>query len=362
MPGMAPTVRDPNAMLLHPDYRDFGSHGDTKADIFPKDCIREGHERDLQKGDEGKLQRGHVVSKSTLKLIADPEGKVGVLYTCYEDDGRGYAPAAGNALLHASNATRAPAFCKICERNFKSIDGMPDISRNVDLRRALFEACARNAHHVAWRMLLFNKKLNSLKREFVKKKPSMSELQSVNRQIAELAWECLPPQPDDPIPAGIPLEQDEHFRHFVRHYPETPFRVAVSTEVVLQHEGDPATRTLAFVNVVPQTARRETGKEIYWYTTAALSIPLIAPSIWQTILDNSEHLSDAEHQRIISNLATRSPDGVCFAPEHFSTLDWEAGILPNLLANPLPGLTLPIVNVTGLDLGDLANGSFDLFA
>ena len=30
-----------------------------------------------------------MVSKSTLKLIADPEGKVGVLYTCYEDDGRG---------------------------------------------------------------------------------------------------------------------------------------------------------------------------------------------------------------------------------------------------------------------------------
>ena len=77
-------MRDPKAMLLHPDYSDFGSDDKTKRRIFPKDCIREGHGR--------KLRKGHVVSKSTLKLIADPAGEVKVLYTCYDDDGAAYTP------------------------------------------------------------------------------------------------------------------------------------------------------------------------------------------------------------------------------------------------------------------------------
>ena len=352
-------MRDPNAMLLHPDYSDFGSQDDAKVGIFPEDCIREGH--------GGKLQRGHVVSKSTLKLIADPAGEVTVLYTCYDDDGRAYTPAAGYALLHKNSATVAPAFCGICEGNFKSADGLPDVSRNVDLRRALHEACTRNAHHVVWRLLLFNRKLRVLlsdsDSQFAKQMPDLPELLPANRHIVKLAQACLPPLPDDAIPAGTPLERDEHFRHFTRHYPNTEFKVAVSTEVILQHNHDPATRTLAFINVMPQKANPDAD----WHTAAALSVPLprTVPSIWQDILDNSErsdNFNEPEHQLMISNLATRSPDGVCFAPDHFSTLAWENTILPNLLENSFPGLTLPVVNISGHDLSDLTRNSHNILA
>ena len=351
MPDRTPLVRDPNAMLLHPDYSDFGSEDRAKAEIFPDRCIRAGHRR--------KLCQGHVVSKSTLKLIDSPKGQVTVLYTCYDDTGRAYTPAAGYALLHNDSATTAPAFCETCEGHFKSADGLPDISRNVDLRRALHEACTRNTHHVIWRMQLFNKKLGGLKRE--SKLPDLLGLRPANERIAELARACLPPQPDDPVPAGTPLEHDGHFRHFTRHYQDTEFRVAVSAEVVLQHENDPTTQTLAFINVMPQKADQEAS----WHTAAALSIPRTAPSVWDAILDNSAHsdnFNEPEHQLLVSNLATRSPDGVCFAPDHFSTLPWEGGILPNLMENPFPGLCLPVVNVIGSDLSSLTNCSFNLFA
>ena len=349
-------MRDPKAMLLHPDYSDFGSQDKTKAEIFPDLCIRAGHGPDLC--------QGHVVSKSTLKLIDSPKGQVTVLYTCYDDTGRAYIPAGGYALLHNDSATTAPAFCETCEGHFKSADGLPDVSRNVDLRRALHEACTRNAHHVIWRLLLFNKKLDGLKRE--SKLPDLLGLRPANERIIELARDCLPPLPDDPIPAGTPLEHDGHFRHFTRQYPNIEFKVAVSTEVVLQHENDPATQALAFINVMPQKADSEAG----WHTAAALSIPRTAPSVWDAILDNSAHsdnFSELAHQLLISNLATRSPDGVCFAPAHFGALSretgiWEAGILPNLMENPFPGLCLPVVNVIGSDLSSLANCSFNLFA
>ena len=374
MSDSAPAVRDPNAMLLHPDYRDFGSEDKTKADIFPKDCIREGHEHELQKGNAKKLRKGHVVSESILKLIADPAGEVRVLETSYDEAGVAYAPTANHWLLHLGRAARAPAFCGICENNNENIDALPAISQNVDLRRALFEACARNAHHAAWRIQLFDNKLRVFAsdpdNEFAQKLPGMAELRPVNERITDLARECLPRLPPKVVPAGTPLERDGHFRHFTWDYSDTPFRVAVSAEVVLQYENDPATRTLAFVNVVPQSKDRDAEGETGWHTTAALSIPLTAPSVWGTLLDNSENserFETLEHQLLVSNLATRSPDGVCFAPDHFDALSreaniWENGILPNLLANPLPGLTLPIVNVTGHDLGDLAECSFNLFA
>ena len=353
MPDRTPLVRDPKAVLWHPDYRDFGSQDKTKAEIFPGRCIRAGHGKGLRKG--------HVISKSTLRLITDPQNRVTALQTGYQDEGAAYVPIARHPPLKQDKATRAPAFCKICEGHFKSADGLPDVSRNVDLRRALLEACTRNAHHVIWRLQLFNKKLEGLEGEA--KLPDLLGLRPANERIIELARECLPPLPDDPIPAGTPLEQDEHFRHFIWHYPNTEFKVAVSTEVVLQHENDPTTQTLAFINVMPQ----KTAPDADWHTAATLSVPLppAAPSIWQDILDNSEHsgnFNEPEHQLMISNLATRSPDGVCFAPDHFNTLSWEHSILPNLLENPLPGLTLPVVNITGHDLSYLANCSFSIFA
>ena len=365
-------MRDPNAMLLHPDYRDFGSEDDIKPDIFPKDCVREGHE--LQKGDEKKLRRGHVVSESVLKLIADSSGEVRVLETSYDEAGATYVPTANHWLLHLGRAARAPAFCGICENNNENIDALPAISQNVDLRRALFEACSRNAHHVAWRLLLFDNKLRAFAsdpdNEFAQKMPDLPELRPVNKQIVQLARACLPPLPPKVVPAGTPLEHDEHFRHLTQHYPDAPFRVAVSAEVVLQYENDPATRTLAFINVVPQSKDQDAEGEIERHTTAALSMPLSTPSVWGALLDNSENserFETLEHQLMVSNLATRSPDGVCFAPDHFDALSeeadiWEGGILPNLLKNQFPGLTLPVVNVTGRDLGDLANCSFNLFA
>ena len=290
MPDKTPPVRDPNALLLHPDYTDFSSKDKTKRRIFPEFCVREGH--------EDKLRKGHVVSKSTLKLIADPKGRVTVLYTCYEDDGRAYTPAAGYAPLHKNSATTAPAFCDTCEANFKSADGISDLSRNVDLTRALYEACSRNVHHVIWRMLLFSEKLQMYKPVFDEKGQDISDLEAANAQVARLAQECLPPLPADVVPAGTPLEHDEHFRHFIRHYPGAKFRVAVSAEVVLQHNNDPATRTLAFVNVVPQKA----GQDADWHTVAALSIPRSADSVWDAILDNSENsdvISDVEHQLLM---------------------------------------------------------------
>ena len=344
-------MRDPNAMLLHPNYRHFDPKDKTKTRVFPDRCVREGHE-------DNELRKGHVISKSTLKLVTNPDREVRVLYTYYDDDGAAYGPAAGYASLHKDTATTAPAFCETCEENFKSADGISDLSRKVDLTRALYEACSRNAHHVVWRLLLFEKKLRMYKPAFTEKGQDILGLGATNAQIAQLAQECLPPLPVDAVPAGTPLEQDQHFRHFTRHYPGAKFQVAVSAEVVLQYENDPTTRTLAFINVVPQGTDR--------HTVAALSLPRTAPLIWRTILDNSENMDDAEHQLLISNLATRSPDGVCFAPDHFDTLldslAWENGIRPNLLENPLPGLTLPVVNITGNNLRSLTNRSFNLFA
>ena len=160
--------------------------------------------------------------------------------------------------------------------------------------------------------------------------------------------------------------RDEHFRHFVRHYPETPFRVAVSTEVVLQHEGDPATRTLAFVNVVPQTAKAgDRQGNLLVHHRGVVNTSPSRPSIWQTILDNSEHLSDAEHQRIISNWRPGRLMG--YASRQTTLTRFPGGkylgsrYSPNLLANQFPGLTLPVVNITGSDLGDLTECSFNLF-
>ena len=53
-------------------------------------------------------------------------------------------------------------------------------------------------------------------------------------------------------------------------------------------------------------------------------------------------------------------------PDHCDTLlgnlSWENGIRPNLLQNPFPGLTLPVVNITGNNLRSLTNRSFNLFA
>ena len=223
MPDRTPLVRDPKAVLWHPDYRDFGSQDKTKAGIFPKFCVRKGHEH------EADLRKGHVISKSTLQLITDPQNRVTALQTGYQDEGAAYIPIARHPPLKQDKATTAPAFCGICEENFKSADGLPDVSRNVDLRRALHEACTRNTHHVIWRLLLFNKKLDGLEGEA--KLPDLLGLRPANEHIIELAQACLPPLPDDPIPAGTPLEHDGHFRHFIWHYPNTEFKVAVSTEV-----------------------------------------------------------------------------------------------------------------------------------
>ena len=348
-------MRDPKAMLLHPDY-----HAKTKQDqdphgILPDSCIREGHK---------KWSMGHLVSRAVLKLIADQYGKVTVLGTGYKEDGKNYLSAAGSWPFHLNQATAFPGICELCERNFVSADNIGGTSQGVDLLRALFEACARNTHHALWIADLFNNTLRvhktTLEKRLIKDISGISGLEQTNEQIAKLARECLPPLPDDVAPAGTPLERDEHFRHFVWSYPDTQFRVAVSTEVILQHENDPATQALAFINVVPQRESRDAG----WHTAAALSLPLQCPvpSVWDAVLDNSEHCETSEHQRIVSNLATRSPDGVCFASDHFSALPWKNGILPNLLENPFPGLTLPVVNVIGSDLSGLANCSFNLFA
>ena len=368
MPGMTPPVRDPNALLLHPDYSGFGAKGETKPNIFPEYCIRQGHGRDLQ--------RGHIVSRSTLKLIADPKGRVIVLETSYDDTGAAYTPTANHWPLHEGRAAYA-----LRHGQLRGWRGQRQRSADLPLCPPGSKAARlwRNIHHVIWRMELFNNKLRKFApapdkessgsdSEFAKKMPGVLGLQAVNEHIAELARACLPSQPEDPVPAGTPLEHDGHFRHFTRIYYDTKFKVAVSTEVVLQHNNDPATRTLAFINVMPQKA----GPDTDWHTAAVLSLPLppAVPSIWQDILDNSAHsdnFSEPAHQLLISNLATRSPDGVCFAPAHFDALSretgiWEAGILPNLLANPLPGLTLPVVNITGHDLSGLANCSFNLFA
>ena len=356
-------VRDPNAMLLHPDYHAKTGEGQDPFRILPKNCIREGH---------GERVMGHLVSRAVLRLIADPDGEVTVLGTGYKEmeDGEDYLSAAGTWPFHLNSATAFPGTCKLCEPNFASADNVADPRKGVDLRRALFEACARNTHHVVWLMDFFNNTLRayeSVQEDHpIKNMSSIDDLQSANERIAELAREYLPPLLDDPIPAGTPLERDGHFRHFTRVYPDTEFKVAVSTEVVLQHNHDSATQTLAFINVMPQKADSEAG----WHTAAALSMPRTAPSVWDAILDNSAHsgnFGELAHQLLISNLATRSPDGVCFAPAHFGALSretgiWEAGILPNLLANPLPGLCLPVVNVIGRDLSSLANCSFNIFA
>ena len=356
-------MRDPNAMLLHPDYHAKAKAGQDKLGILPDKCIREGHK---------KWSMGHLVSRAVLRLIADPDGKVTVLGTGYKEAGEDYVSAAGAWPFHLRSATAFPGTCEICEPNFASADNIADPSLGVDLQRALFEACARNVHHVLWVADLFNNTLRvhktTLENRLIKDTSGISKLEQANEQVSQLARECLPPLPDDPIPAGTPMGQDEHFRHFTWHYPNTEFKVAVSTEVVLQHENDPTTQTLAFINVVPQ----KTAPDADWHTAATLSVPLppAAPSIWQDILDNSEHsgnFSEPEHQLLISNLATKSPDGVCFSPAHFDALCretdiWDAAILPNLLENPLPGLTLPVVNITGNDLSDLTRNSHNILA
>ena len=109
MPDSAPAVRDPNAMLAHPDYRDFGSDNKDKARIFPDRCVREGHDQEQQKGNKSKLRKGHVVSESILKLIADSGGEVRVLETSYEDTGAAYTPTANHWPLHLGRAANAAA-------------------------------------------------------------------------------------------------------------------------------------------------------------------------------------------------------------------------------------------------------------
>ena len=347
-------VRDPRAMLLHPDYHAKAKQGQDLLRILPDKCIREGHtERAM----------GHLVSRAVLRLIADPAGEVIVLGTGYKEmeDGKDYLSAAGAWPFHLNQATAFPGTCNSCEQNFVSADNIGHPGLGVDLHRALFEACARSTHHAIWIAELFNNTLrayDAMQADHpIKGIADISELEQANERIAELARECLPPLPLDVIPAGTPLEHDEHFRHFIRIYYDTKFKVAVSTEVVLQHNNDPATRTLAFINVVPQDAGR--------HTAAALSLPGTAPSIWQDILDNSEHsgnFGELAHQLLVSNLGTRSPD---YAVSHGQLRGWRgqrrrSADLP--LFPPGSKVARPVVNVTGHDLSSLTSRSFNLFA
>ena len=224
------------------------------------------------------------------------------------------------------------------------------------MKRALHDACTRNTLHVIWLENLFNIKLalyEEDKFESFLVPPDKEKLVNDNESILLNATNCLPPQPEVPVKHNKLLYRDKHFHHFYKTYKNIPFQVAVSTEVVLRYENNPTTETLGYINVIP----RKGGK----YTIASLSIPRRAPRVWKTIFRNSRRFGILQHQLMISNLATKSPDGICFSPKHFNTLPWDTHIKPNLLKNLYPGLRLPVVNITGNNLNSLTSTGFNIF-
>ena len=328
--------------------------------IEPPGCIRQGHENE-------EVVKGHIISKSTQRLFANSKSQVRAFQTHYQPGGKAqlYIPEAHAPLSSITSAATIPGTCSLCEPHFDNIDHASDVNQQIDLTRALHEACARNTHHAIWLVRVFNKRLEKLFSDknvntikSIEAIDKIDDIIQVNDLIETMSLKFLPDQPPDPVKPSVPLKYDDHFHHFVMLYPAAPFRVAISTEVVLLHENDLATATLGYVNAVPQKTQGAQD----WYTAASLSIPREADPLWEAILNNSRHFNNLQHRLMISNLATKSPDGICFAPDHFKTLPWNKYIKPNLLENPLPGLRLPVVNITGNDLSDLTTPGFNIFA
>ena len=339
-------------MLRHPDYGQSKKPKPGQSEIGLPRCIRQGHESE-------DVVKGHIIPESTLQLLSNKNGRVVAFQTRYQPAGqaRTYAPQAHASHTPIASAATIRGTCDICEQHFKSIDNLADASQQIDLTRAWHEACARNTHHALWLAQVFKARRDLPASEVDISGISPQQLQA-NKTIADAAYGYLPPQPPEPAKPGLPLESDAHFHHFDMLYPTTPFHAAVSTEVALVHESNPATATLGYVNSVPQKTQGAPG----WHTAAALSVSRKADPVWQAILDNSRNFHELEHQLMISNLATKSPDGICFSPNHFSTLPWSTHIKPNLLENPFPGLNLSVVNITGNDLSCLTGRGFNIFA
>ena len=341
--------------LAHPSYE---RGKDSEFEAFERFCGREEHETEA-------ARKGHIISQSALKYIAVKRGRkkyVQSFITGYRNDPEIptelLTPTVVTEELTVKQATRVPGFCDFCESHHLNIDGFPDPSKKVYATLALQEACGRNTQHALWLLKTFisrsTKFAQPLNLRFIAGIPDdLNELKAENSANLDIAAKSLPPLPSEIIKAGTKLDNDEHFCHLSMIYEDTPCRFVASTEVVLWLGGMPNSRTLGFINVLPHLKGQQ--------TLASLSIPRTADPKWIDMLTASATMEQEQHQQIVSNLAVRSPDGICFNPEYLVTLDWETTIKPRMLANHLPGLLLPDVHVDGEDIKELAQDRFNLF-